>query len=116
MLFSVVLLLRDVAFAGLLEHTAWLGDRVGDPTCNNVTGTTLADCEIGDDFGFAASLLLLGPLLGALVGWAGSAIGSLGRRPGETSGRLWNASTATVAAFCAVLLGLFVVEVLTNLW
>lgn len=39
-----------------------------------------------------------------------------GRRPGETSGGLWNASTATVAAFCAVLLGLFVVEVLTNLW
>jgi len=116
LLISVALLLRDMVFAGLLEHTAWLGDRVGDPTCNNVHGATLAGCEIGDDFGFAASLLLLGPLLGAVVGWGGSAIASVGRRPAETAGRRWTASTGAIMAFCAVLLGLFVVEVLTKLW
>jgi hypothetical protein len=81
-----------------------------------VRGTRLAGCEVGDDFGFAAFLLLLGPLVGTVVGLAGSAVASLGRKPEGTATWRWTASTAVLAAFSAVLLALFVIEALTNLW
>jgi hypothetical protein len=116
LLASTSLLLRDVVFAGTLDHTAWVGDRFGDALCNGVRGTVLADCEVGDDFGFGAFLLLVGPLLGALVGGLGSLIASRGREPVGQAARRWSRSTIVPVAFSGVMLALFVVELLTQLW
>jgi hypothetical protein len=116
LLASTSLLVRDLVFAGTLDHTAWVGDRFGDALCNGVQGAVLADCEVGDDFGFAAFLLLVAPLLGGLVGGLGSLVASLGRQPvGQTTPR-WSRSTIALAAFSGVMLALFVVELSTRLW
>jgi hypothetical protein len=116
LLASTSLLLRDLAFAGTLVHTAWIGDHFADPLCNGVRGIVLADCEIGDDFGFAAFLLLVGPLMGCLAGGLGSLVGSRGRQPVELAAPRWSRSTIALAAFAGVTLALFVVELLTQLW
>jgi len=116
LLASTSLLLRDVVFAGTLDHTAWVGDRFGDALCNGVQGTVLADCEVGDDFGFAAFILLVGPLLGGLVGGLGSLVASRGREPVRQTARRWSRSTIALVAFSGVMLALFVVELLTQLW
>jgi len=116
LLASTSLLLRDLVFAGTLAHTAWVGDRFGDALCNGVQGTVLADCEVGDDFGFAAFLLLLGPLMGALAGGPGSLAASRGREPVGQAAPRWSRSTIALAAFSGVMLALFVVELLTQLW
>ncbi|MBO0703357.1 MAG: hypothetical protein J2P38_10520, partial [Candidatus Dormibacteraeota bacterium] len=113
---TIGLLGRDVAFAGTLDHTAWVGDHFADHLCDGARGSTLAGCEVGDDFGFAASLLLVGPLLAGLIGLVGSALATVGRRSGGPLSWRWSRSTTALVAFSAVLLALFVVEVATNLW
>jgi hypothetical protein len=116
LLASTSLLLRDLVFAGTLDHTAWVGDRFGDALCNGVRGAILAGCEVGDDFGFAAFLLLVGPLLGGLVGGLGSLVPSRGRQPVGPTAPRWSRSTIALAAFAGVMLALLVVELLTQLW
>jgi hypothetical protein len=113
---STGMLTRDVAFAGLLDHTAWVGDHFGDQLCDGARGSVLAGCEVGDDFGFAAFLLLLGPLIGGLLGVVGGAVASLGRKAEGTVSRRWTGSTVVLVVFSGTLLALFVVEALTNLW
>jgi hypothetical protein len=116
LLAATSLLLRDLVFAGTLVHTAWVGDRFGDALCNGVQGAVLADCEIGDDFGFAAFLLLVGPLLGMLGGGLGSVVAARGRQPVGAAAPRWTRSTVVLVAFSGLLLAIFVAELLTQLW
>ena len=108
---------KDVLFAGRLMRTAWAADTsIGDPLCRNVQGMTLLGCEVGDDLGGMASLLVAAPmlslLLGALAGCVGRVIPT-GRFRNE---RPVQAPLSAPLTFSLVFLGIFVVELLGQVW
>ena len=52
-------------------HTSWMHD----PTCPQAAGAALAGCEIGDDLGLVAVELTFVPLMWAILGAIGAAVG-----------------------------------------
>jgi hypothetical protein len=119
LLAAVGMLAADSLFAQRLLQTAWVGYRSGDPLCSGVHGATLLGCAVGDDLGFAATLLILGPVLGLGLGTLAGLIGREFRRRNpsilaETS--VWPTALRPVVLFSAFLAVVLVVELLGNLW
>ncbi|MBF6589110.1 MAG: hypothetical protein IVW57_01100 [Ktedonobacterales bacterium] len=119
---DVGLLAGDLMFAHRLAQTAWVGYSSRDALCTGVRGATLMGCAVGDDLGFAATLLIFGPVLGlglgALAGLAGRALAQRqpeAREQGSTA-TLWSATLRPVIVFSAFLTVVMVAELLGNLW
>jgi len=116
LLAAVAWLSRDVVLAGTLAHGAWLGDRFADATCVAATPATLAACEIGDDLGGAAILLLAGPLLGAGAGAVAGLAGRLGAPARLVAGPRRAGTAAGPALFSVGAAAILAAEVAGRLW
>jgi hypothetical protein len=110
------LVARDLLLADRLARTAWLHDHVQDVLCNNVHGSTLVGCEVGDDLGWLATSLLMLPLLGLLLGLLGGAAGRLSTATGRGHHNHWGATLSTPLACGGFLLALLILESLTKIW
>lgn len=108
------LVLTDTLFANRLASGPWLFDRVGDPTCNNRIGTTLAACEIGDTLGAMAFQWLLFPLYGVALGAVAALVGRATR--GRIAARTERLSVLTSVGLCLVLILVLSVELSLHLW
>jgi hypothetical protein len=106
----------DTLFADRLLRTAWVGYVSGDHLCRGVHGATLLGCAVGDDLGFAASILVFGPVLGLGLGALGGLVGRAGPTGQSTPAPQW-AAALKPPLVCVVLLAvLTVAELLGNLW
>jgi hypothetical protein len=113
---AVALNLRDLLLAERLMNGAWLGDVVGDATCTDVSGTVLAECEIGDDLGAAAAQMLVGPLVAIPLGALGGAAGRMFATSRTALPNNWVSSVASLLVFCLTMLILFSAEVAFKIW
>jgi hypothetical protein len=116
LLADIGLIASDVLFANRLMQTAWVGYRSGDPLCNGVHGATLLGCAVGDDLGFAASLLIFGPVLGLGLGAVAGVLGRLVSRRSHDSVIPWAAAMTPPAIFSTLLAVVMVAELVGNLW
>jgi hypothetical protein len=110
------ILARDTLFAQHLACTVWLNDHFGDLTCKGAKGSTLIGCEVGDDVGFTANILLLLPLLGLLLGTGGGVLGHLFTHMKTVRAARWNAALVAPLICMGFLLLIFLAEALWNLW
>ena len=101
-LFATTALARDIVLADHLAHTAW----VGDPTCAYLPANSLAACEIGDDLGGLALMLMVAPIPGAASLGATLIVGDLRRSSAGTGVR--ESATSAPVLFAALLVTLFV--------
>jgi hypothetical protein len=113
---DIGLIASDVLFASRLMQTAWVGYRSADPLCNGVHGATLLGCAVGDDLGFAASILIFGPVLGLGLGALAGVLGHLFARRSHDSVIPWAAAMTPPAIFSALLAVVMVAELFGNLW
>jgi hypothetical protein len=109
-------LVRDALFAHHLASTVWLSDHSGDLTCQRAKGSILIGCEVGDDIGFAANTLLMLPLLGMLLGTIGGSIRHFLLSRNVVPAARWNASIVAPIVCMGLLLSIFIIEALFNLW
>jgi hypothetical protein len=110
------ILARDMLFAQHLASTVWLNDQFGDLTCKGAKGSTLIGCEVGDDVGFTANILLLLPLLGLLPGTGGGVLGHLFTHKKTVRAARSNAALVAPLICMGFLLLIFLAEALWNLW
>jgi hypothetical protein len=116
LLFALSMVALDILFARTLIHGAW----AHDPTCAQYGGNTLAGCEIGDDLGACASVLILIPLLGTLLGAVGGVLGAASRRARcAVDGPplpLWQGEARAPLQFALAMVILFVVAIVGKLY
>lgn len=110
------ILARDALFAQHLASTVWLSDHYSDLTCQGAKGAILMGCEVGDDVGFTANILLMLPLLGLLLGTGGGALRHLFTHQRTVRAAHWNAALVAPLICMGFLLIIFSAETLWNLW
>jgi hypothetical protein len=113
---AVGVIAADALFADRLLRTAWVGYASGDRLCAGVHGATLLGCAVGDDLGFAASVVVFGPVLGLGLGALGGLVGralARDKRPGTAP---LAAALKPALIFAALLAVVMVAELAGNLW
>jgi hypothetical protein len=102
---------NDLLLANRLTQTVWLSHL----DCPGLAGSALAGCEIRDDLGGAAMLMLVLPLIGAgsgvLGGLFGSVLATVRMPEGSTSRAL-----LAPAVFAGGMFAMIVAEVSLRLW
>jgi hypothetical protein len=109
------LIASDSLFSSRLLQTAWANYSSADRLCTGVHGATLLGCAVGDDLGFAATLLVLGPVLGLGLGALAGVVGRA-RRRGDGPRAAWTAAVVPMVIFSALLAIVMIAELVGNLW
>jgi hypothetical protein len=111
-LIALSIVVIDIAFAPHLLQTNW----AHDSHCDLHRGDALAACEISDDLGYAASILVILPVIMAGLGMIGGAIGTMTerRRVAKESPVVDNSRAPFI--FSLLMVVLFATELLLNLW
>ena len=114
LLITLSTVVQDVLFAGTLARTVWLHD----PICARHQGLSFQTCEIGDNLGGDASILVLLPLIGALLGLVGAASTIwLTRSEKRTIMPLnWRREAFTPVSFSVIMVIVFIVELAGHIW
>jgi hypothetical protein len=116
LLADVGLVAGDSLFSTRLMQTAWVNYSSGDALCRGAHGTTLLGCAVGDDLGFAATLLILGPVLGLGLGALAGLLGRALSRRQDTPRASWTTAVVPVVIFSALLAVVMIAELFGNLW
>lgn len=107
--------LQDVLFADVLTRTVWSNDTI--TVCKYRHGLSYQSCEIGDNLGGAATLLVAWPIIGAVVGAISSAITAPFIRNGKRSSTFtWRKEGRAPLIFTTVMIVVFLVEVIGKIW
>lgn len=113
LLIALAIIAIDTGFAAHLSQTSWLQDR----QCNAHTGDALAACEISDDLGLAASLVVALPILMAGLGAIGGTIGIASTRGQRREAMPTTANPSRAPLFFSlIIVALIAAELLFNLW
>jgi hypothetical protein len=116
LLADVGLLASDSLFSSRLVQTAWATYRSGDALCTGAHGATLLGCAVGDDLGFAATLLILGPVLGLGLGFLTGLLGRALSRRRDKPASPWSTAVVPLVIFSALLAVVMIAELVGNLW
>jgi hypothetical protein len=116
LLADVGLIASDSLFSSRLMQTAWAHYRSGDALCTGAHGATLLGCAVGDDLGFAATLLIFGPVLGLGLGALAGLLGRALSRRQERSAAVWATAVVPLVIFSGLLAVVMLAELLGNLW
>jgi Na+/citrate or Na+/malate symporter len=99
-----------------LVQTAWANYRSGDALCTGAHGATLLGCAVGDDLGFAATLLILGPVLGLGLGALAGLLGRTRSRRQDKPRASWMTTVVPLVIFSGLLAVVMIAELVGNLW
>jgi hypothetical protein len=116
LLADVGVLASDSLFSSRLVQTAWANYSSGDALCSGAHGATLLGCAVGDDLGFAATLLILGPVLGLSLGAVAGLFGRGLSRRQDKARASWAAAVVPLVIFSALLAAVMIAELVGNLW
>lgn len=113
---DVGLLAGDSLFSSRLMQTAWANYSSGDALCRGAHGATLLGCAVGDDLGFTATLLILGPVLGLGLGALAGLLGHALWRRQDKPRASWTTAVVPLVIFSALLAVVMIAELVGNLW
>jgi hypothetical protein len=113
---DVGLIASDSLFSSRLAPTAWANYSSGDALCRGAHGATLLGCAVGDDLGFAATLLILGPVLGLGLGALAGLVGRALARRQDKARASWASAVVPLVIFSALLAVVLIAELVGNLW
>jgi hypothetical protein len=116
LLADVGLVASDSLFSSRLMQTAWANYRSGDALCTGAHGATLLGCAVGDDLGFAATLLILGPVLGLGLGALAGLLGRARARRQDKPRASWMTAVVPLVIFSGLLAVVMIAELVGNLW
>jgi hypothetical protein len=116
LLADVGLIAGDSLFSSRLAQTAWANYSSGDPLCRGAHGAMLLGCAVGDDLGFAATVLILGPVLGLGLGALAGLLGRALARRQDKPRASWTTAVVPLVIFSALLAGVMIAEIVGNLW
>jgi hypothetical protein len=117
LLADVGLVASDSLFSSRLAQTAWANYSSGDALCRGAHGATLLGCAVGDDLGFAATLWILGPVLGLGLGALAGVVGRmLSSRRQDKARASWTTAVVPLVIFSALLAVVMIAELIGNLW
>ncbi|MBA2286812.1 MAG: hypothetical protein H0W02_15145 [Ktedonobacteraceae bacterium] len=109
-------IVQDVLFADTLTRTVWSHDTT--TVCKYRHGLSYQSCEIGDNLGGIATLLVALPIIGAILGAISSTITVLfiGKEKKSSSPFTWRGEGRSPLVFTIIVFVVFLVEVLGKIW
>ncbi|MBA2680063.1 MAG: hypothetical protein H0U76_16905 [Ktedonobacteraceae bacterium] len=115
LLIALSTILQDVLFADVLTRTVWSNDTA--TVCKYRHGLSYQSCEIGDNLGGVASLLVAWPIIGAVVGAISSVVAALFIRNGRKRSTFsWRMEGRAPLIFTIVMIVVFLIEIIGKIW
>ncbi len=112
---TLTTVLQDVLFADMLTRTIWSNDTT--TVCKYRHGLSYQSCEIGDNLGGVATLLVAWPIIGAVIGALSSTMTALFICNGKKrSSVIWRREGRAPLIFTSVMIVVFLVEVIGKIW